>query len=102
MHFFHFLTQEKIGFKLSEIMVGSGIREKPIPDPGVKKVPDPGSATLYFMFVTLHFPGWLVHGGGGGGYIVNQAILAWSFASRFFLWWWIYSESSNIGLVVCQ
>jgi hypothetical protein len=36
------------------------------------------------MFVTLHFPGWLVHGGGGGGYIVNQAILAWSFASRFF------------------
>jgi hypothetical protein len=24
----------------------SGIRKKPIPDPGVKKAPDPGSATL--------------------------------------------------------
>jgi hypothetical protein len=50
LHFFHFLTQEKIGFKLSEIMVGSGIRDpgsgkKPIPDPGVKKVPDPGSGS---------------------------------------------------------
>ena len=46
--FFHFLTQEKIGFKLSEIMVGSGIRKKPIPDPrsriqGSKRyrIPDP-------------------------------------------------------------
>jgi hypothetical protein len=28
-------------------MAGSGIRKKPIPDPGGKKVPDPGSATLY-------------------------------------------------------
>jgi hypothetical protein len=27
-------------------MVGSGIRKKPIPVPGGKKVPDPGSATL--------------------------------------------------------
>jgi hypothetical protein len=45
------------------------------------------------MFVTLHFPGWLVHGGGGGGgYIVNQAILAWSFASRFFL-----NDQANIA-----
>jgi hypothetical protein len=26
--------------------LGSGIREKSIPDPGVKKAPDPGSATL--------------------------------------------------------
>jgi hypothetical protein len=26
--------------------LGSGIRKKPIPDPGVKKAPDPGSATL--------------------------------------------------------
>jgi hypothetical protein len=25
---------------------GSGLRKKPIPDPGVKKAPDPGSATL--------------------------------------------------------
>ncbi len=33
-------------------MVGSGIRKKPIPDPGVKKVPDPGfgSATLLQKF----------------------------------------------------
>jgi hypothetical protein len=26
-------------------MVVSGIRKKPIPDPGVKKVPDPGSGS---------------------------------------------------------
>ncbi len=26
--------------------LGSGIRKKSIPDPGVKKAPDPGSATL--------------------------------------------------------
>ncbi len=26
--------------------LGSGIRKKPIPDPGVKKAQDPGSATL--------------------------------------------------------
>jgi hypothetical protein len=26
--------------------LGSGIRKKPIPDPGVKKAPDPGSAAL--------------------------------------------------------
>ncbi len=26
----------------------SGIRKKPIPDPGVKKAPDPGSATLAY------------------------------------------------------
>jgi hypothetical protein len=30
----------------------SGIRKKPIPDPGVKKAPDPGSATL-LIFVTF-------------------------------------------------
>ncbi len=43
MHFFHFLTQEKIGFKLSEIIVGSriqGSKRYRIPDPGS------GSATL--------------------------------------------------------
>jgi hypothetical protein len=52
---FSFLTQENIGFKLSEIMVGSriqdlgsGIRKKPIPDPGSRgqkgtgsRIPDP-------------------------------------------------------------
>jgi len=32
--------------KLSEVMVGSGIRKKPIPVPGVQKAMDPGSATL--------------------------------------------------------
>jgi hypothetical protein len=26
--------------------LGSGYRKKPIPDPGVKKAPDPGSGTL--------------------------------------------------------
>ncbi len=35
------LLKIKKCFKLSEIMVGSGIRKKPIPDPGGKKVPDP-------------------------------------------------------------
>ncbi len=43
---------QKIVTKLSKIWVWdprSGIRKKPIPDPGVKKAPDPGSgsATLY-------------------------------------------------------
>jgi hypothetical protein len=40
---------QKIVTKLSKVWVwdpGSEIREKPIPDPGVKKAPDPGSATL--------------------------------------------------------
>jgi hypothetical protein len=31
---------------LKHMGLGSGIRKKPIPDPGVKKAPDPGSATL--------------------------------------------------------
>jgi hypothetical protein len=30
---------------LKNMVLGSGIRKKPIPDPGVKKEPDPGSAT---------------------------------------------------------
>jgi hypothetical protein len=30
---------------LQNMVLGSGIRKKPIPDPGVKKAPDPGSAT---------------------------------------------------------
>ncbi len=46
--------------------LGSGIRKKPIPDPGVKKAPDPGSgsATLHctptktlrsnFKFLSYH------------------------------------------------
>ncbi len=35
--------------------LGSGIREKPIPDPGVKKAQDPGSgsATLLYYWITV-------------------------------------------------
>ncbi len=42
------LKKKKKCFKLSEVMVGSGIRKKPIPDPGSggKKGPGSGSATL--------------------------------------------------------
>ena len=29
--------------------LGSGIRKKPIPDPGVKKVPDPGSGSATLL-----------------------------------------------------
>ena len=37
--------------------LGSGIRKKPIPDPGVKKTPDPGSATLVRAHICwLWFP----------------------------------------------
>jgi hypothetical protein len=46
-----FITQ-KIVTMLSKIWVwdpGSEIRKKPIPDPGVKKAPDPGSGTLDFF-----------------------------------------------------
>ncbi len=43
LNYFHFLTQENIGFKLSEIMVGSGIRKKPIPDPGSRGQKGTGS-----------------------------------------------------------
>jgi hypothetical protein len=47
------LFTQKIVTKLSKIWIwdpGSGIQKKPIPDPGVKKAPDPGSgpATLKF------------------------------------------------------
>ncbi len=45
---FEVFTQ-KLVIKLSKIWVkdpGSEIRKKPIPDPGVKKAPSPGSATL--------------------------------------------------------
>jgi hypothetical protein len=43
------LFTQKIVTKLLKLWVwdpGSEIRKKPIPDPGVKKAPDPGSATL--------------------------------------------------------
>jgi hypothetical protein len=43
LNYFHFLTQENIGFKLSEIMVGSGIWKKPIPDPGSRGQKGTGS-----------------------------------------------------------
>jgi hypothetical protein len=44
------LFTQKIVNKLSKIRVlGSGIRKKHIPDPGVKKAPDPGSGSA-----TLH------------------------------------------------
>jgi hypothetical protein len=43
--------------------LGSGIRKKPIPDPGVKKAPDPGSGSatlqqtmgLKLLLETVHF-----------------------------------------------
>jgi hypothetical protein len=44
------LFTQKIVTKLLKLWVwdpGSEIRKKPIPDPGVKKAPDPGSATLH-------------------------------------------------------
>jgi hypothetical protein len=53
LNYFHFLTQENIGFKLSEIMVGSEIRKKPIPDPGVKQVPDPGSGSATLIISSI-------------------------------------------------
>jgi hypothetical protein len=37
------LFTQKIVTKLSSQEYGLGIRKKPIPDPGVKKAPDPGS-----------------------------------------------------------
>jgi hypothetical protein len=43
LNYLHFLTQENIGFKLSEIMVGSGIRKKPVPDPGSRGQKGTGS-----------------------------------------------------------
>jgi hypothetical protein len=51
------LFTQKIVNKLSKIWVwdpGSEIRKKPIPDPRVKKAPDPGSATLQLKLA----PGW--------------------------------------------
>jgi hypothetical protein len=38
------LSSQKYGFGIRDPR--SWIRKKPIPDPGVKKAPDPGSATL--------------------------------------------------------
>jgi len=59
---------QKIVFKLSEVTVGSGIRDPDpgsgknqfrIPDPGVKKAPDPGSgsATLWIRIRIFGVPG---------------------------------------------
>ena len=46
----------KYGFGIRDPI--SGIRKKPIPDPGVKKAPDPGSATLLplkgYEWIALH------------------------------------------------
>jgi hypothetical protein len=39
------IFKSKIVTKLAEIWVGSGIWEKPIPDAGVKKAPNPGSGS---------------------------------------------------------
>jgi hypothetical protein len=45
------LFTQKIATKLSKIWVwDAGSGKKPIPDPRVKKAPDPGSATLLFTF----------------------------------------------------
>jgi hypothetical protein len=46
LNYFHFLTQENIGFKLSEIMVGSGIRKKTYSGSRIQgskryRIPDP-------------------------------------------------------------
>ncbi len=35
--------------------LGSGIREKPIPDPGVKKAPDPGSGSAKLLKSNFFF-----------------------------------------------
>jgi hypothetical protein len=37
--------QKSLSSKLNSMGLGSGIRKKPIPDPGVKKAPDPGSGS---------------------------------------------------------
>jgi hypothetical protein len=54
------LFSQKMVAKLSKIWVWdprSGIRKKPIPDPGVRKAPDPGSgsATLLLIRIVWHF-----------------------------------------------
>ncbi len=35
--------------------LGSGIQKKPIPDPGVKKAPDPGSGFATLICTTWHY-----------------------------------------------
>ncbi len=52
LNYFHFLTQENIGFKLSEIIVGSGIRDPEKTYSGSRiqgskryRIPDPGSGS---------------------------------------------------------
>ncbi len=51
---------QKIVTKLSKIWVwdpGSEIRKTPIPDPGVKKTPDPGSGSAILLLMTSQLPG---------------------------------------------
>jgi|694.fasta_scaffold58172_7 hypothetical protein len=45
------------------MVLGSGIRKKPIPDPGARgqKAPDPGSATLEKKICHKKWRCWLVH-----------------------------------------
>jgi hypothetical protein len=48
------LLTQKIVNKLSKIWVWdprSGIRKKPIPDPGLKKTPDPGSGSATLVTI---------------------------------------------------
>ncbi len=49
---------------LKNMVLGSGIRKKPIPDPGSRgqKAPDPGSATLRRIRMFLGHPDPLVRG----------------------------------------
>ncbi len=55
-NYFHFLTQENIGFKLSEIMVGSGIRKKKLSRiQGSKRyrIPDPQHCS-YGRYISVY------------------------------------------------
>jgi hypothetical protein len=38
---YRYFLPKKLSLSSQKMGVGSGIREKPIPDPGVKKAPDP-------------------------------------------------------------
>jgi hypothetical protein len=47
------ISSQKYGFGIRDPR--SGIRKKPIPDPGVKKAPDPGSGSATLANLTFHF-----------------------------------------------
>jgi hypothetical protein len=49
------LSSQKYGFGIRD--PGSGIRNKPIPDPGVKKAPDPGSGSATLVSISVVFWG---------------------------------------------